>query len=289
MTTAHEPRRGPGTHLSVEDLSALAEGAQPSAVDAHEHLLECAACRGEVDAISELLAQFEDWDAPTIPREVAIRIDAALVRESAARAETLGAAAGSDSAEPGSAAPSRSATTSGSTGVGRSTRRHWLPARGLAWALASLVLIAGGFGLVLKLASTGGSSGAGASSASGTVNSAMRPEAGPNGQYSESRGAAQTPTLAAPNSRLAQWTRQVLAGERSLAEPFSTAASSCTSDPAYTAWQRLATTGGMYDGVASMLVVYANPSDTTKVLAVVYAVPCAASRYHVIDQALVMK
>jgi len=104
VTTAHEPRGGPGTHLSTEDVSALAEGAQPSAQGAAEHLARCAVCRGEVDAMSELLAQFEEWDTPAMPQEVAIRIDAALARESAARAATAGHPAAAANALEASAA-----------------------------------------------------------------------------------------------------------------------------------------------------------------------------------------
>ncbi len=270
MTTAHEPRRGPGTHLSVDDVSALAEGAQPSAADAGEHLLACAACRGEVEAVSELLAQFEQWDAPAIPQEVAIRIDAALARESAARAQTSG-----------DTAPTAHAAAPSSAAASRSPRRRRLPARALAWALASLVLVAGGVGLALDLASPNAPTGTTASSA-GTSD---QPKAGPNELSSGGQGAVRAPDLAAP-APLAQWTRQVLASSHNMVAPL---ASSCPSDPAYSGRQQLATASGSYDGAASMLVVYANPSDPSMVLAVVYAAPCTATNYRVLERGLVAR
>jgi hypothetical protein len=295
VTTAHEPRGGPGTHLSAEDLSALAEGAQPSAEGAAEHLLECAACRGEVDAMSELLAQFEEWDAPAMPQEVAIRIDASLARESAARAATAEhPAAAAAAARASEAAASPEGTLSGSAQSGTSSagdapkprRRRWRPAPGLVWSLAALVLIAGGLGLIIKLSSS--STSVSANSASGSAASqpfasTRSPEVfGPGAGGENSLPSA--PVLAS-GSPLAVWTDQALSGQR----PDASINTPCLSDPAFKGSHELAVTSGTYNGADATLVIYANPSDPTTVLAVVYATPCTATSFRVLDRGLVVK
>lgn len=282
MTTAHEPRRGPGTHLSAEDLSALAEGGQPSAAGAAEHVLGCAACRGEVDAISALLAQFEDWDVPAIPQNVAIRVDAALARESAARAKSSGhpAAAAAASREP---AP----TPSGSS-AGHPRRRRWMPTRGLGWTLATLVVVGGGLGIAVQLG-TSDSQSTNASSGSATSQGPLKqsPDYGPYANSNGEAGGAAPMNPAAPNSQLALWTKQTLARSEST---FSAASgSSCESDPAYAGRQLLATADGPYNGFASTLLVYANPIEVSTVLAVIYATPCTTTDYHVLARGVVTR
>lgn len=312
MTTAHEPRRGPGTHLSAEDLSALAEGAQPSAAGAAEHLQECATCRGEVDAMSDLLAQFEEWDAPPIPQDVAIRIDAALARESAARAATSGhpaavARPGQESASPTNALSPASAPSDGespdrkppaatSSGNGsRSRRRRWRPAPGLGWALATLVLVAGGLGLIVKFAASSGiqaSSNSGASGSAATKPFASQRSPALNGANSgpEANGGAQSsaplslPPQAA-SSPLATWTDQAL----SVHKVGAMLASPCLDDPAFVGNHALAVANGNYNGSPATLVVYANPSSLATVIAVVYATPCVTNSYRVLDSGLVAK
>jgi hypothetical protein len=272
VTTAHEPRRGPGIHLSVEDLSALAEGAQPVAEGASEHLLDCAECRGEVDSIAQLLAAFETLEPPRMPPEVAIRIDAALVREAAAR---------TSAPQPGAAA----ATASG--GGARSGQSRWRLSRRIGLGLASLATLTGGLVLAVNLVSSGGSSG---SAASGSA--ALRPDvattnagpmrAGAEGPFG-STGMA-VPTVP-PNSPLAVWTKQALGA----ATPKLELNSSCVADPAFGGAQPLRVVNGTFDGAAATLVVYANGADTTTVRAIVYAPPCAAANYHVLAQGIVEK
>lgn len=287
MTTAHEPRGGPGTHLSAEDLSALAEGAQPSAAGAGEHLRECADCRGEVDAISELLAQFEEWDAPAIPQEVAIRIDAALARESAARERESGHPAAAAVTSPRETSPSSMPAVS--VPAADSRRRRRLPVRGLGWALATLVVVGGGLGLALQLRSSGpesAGSSSGAASARGPV--AAPPNSSPEyTPYNGQAGGAIPSTPVAPNSPLALWTKATLSSHEGKAG--SAVGSPCLSDPAFTGRQLLATSGGTYDGTVSTLVVYANPVDTLTVLAVVYATPCTTTNYRVLARGLVTR
>lgn len=74
-------------HLSTEELSEVAEGRQESAQggvgptqDVARHLRECAQCRDEADAMAELLAALADLEQPTLPQDVALRIDAALAQ-----------------------------------------------------------------------------------------------------------------------------------------------------------------------------------------------------------------
>lgn len=315
MTTAHEPRRGPGTHLSVEDLSALAEGAEPSAAGAAGHLLECAACRGEVDAMSDLLAQFEEWDAPPIPRDVAIRIDAALARESAARAATAGHPAAvartrretasststhfpastlSDSESSDSESPDRRPPTVASSGnASPPRRRRWRPAPGLSLALATLVLIAGGLGLILKFASSGGQTASNSAASGSAATTPFASQRGPalNGANSgpEANGAQSSaplsPALHAASSRLAAWTDQAL----SVHKVDALLASPCLDDPAFVGKHALAVANGNYNGSPATLVVYTAPSDLATVIAVVYAAPCATNGYRVLDSGLVAK
>lgn len=102
------------------------------------------------------------------------------------------------------------------------------------------------------------------------------------GKYGPGSGAA-----AAPDSQLALWTKQALSNH---ASKMGTAINSpCLSDPTYSGGQELATADGTYDGVASTLVVYANPSDPATVLAVVYATPCSAAKYRVLTESLVAR
>lgn len=302
MTTAHEPRRGPGTHLSVDDLSALAEGAQPSAQGAAEHLLECAACRGEVDAMSELLARFEEWDTPAMPQDVAIRIDAALARESAARAATAGhPAATAASARETSASSANTlpeSTLPGSTESGnkrpgttasgdaaRSRRRRWRPAPGLSWVVAALVLIAGSVGLIIKLGVSAGESSATSASGSAAMHpyAATRSPEGFGAEAGPENGLAST--VRAANSPLGLWVGQALSSQR----PEALIDSPCLADPAFKGNHELTIAGGTYNGSAATLVVYAAPESSSIVLAVVYATPCTTTSFHVLDKAYVAK
>jgi hypothetical protein len=294
VTTAHEPRRGPGIHLSAEDLSALAEGAEPTAAGAAEHLLECAACQGEVDAMSELLAQFEEWDVPAMPQEVAMRIDAALARESAARAATSGhpaAAAMEAPASSGSTSPESTSSGSASPGskspvrAAHSRRRRWMPTPALAWSLAALVLIAGGLGLIVKLgmSSTQSSNSAASGSAATTPYAAQggSGNSGPNFSNQHPRAL----TELSPDSPLATWTKQTLSNRR----PDATINSPCLSDPAFHNDHVVAVANGPYNGTDATLVVYANPDNAATVISVVYATPCTPTSYRVLAQGLVAK
>ena len=263
MTTAHEPHRGPGIHLSVDDLSALAEGAQPAAESASEHLVGCAACRGEVDAIAQLLAAFEALEPPQLPQGVAIRIDAALAREAAARASMPNAAAES---------ASTAAKLSGRK------RRPWLSRR-VGLGLASLAAVVGGLTAAINLVSSNTQSGSAASS-SGAIN----PDAATAGPR-RAEGQIDTPDALASTSPLALWVKQTLGG----AKPGLEINSPCRANPAFAGEQPMRVVNGPFNGVSATLVIYANGGDAKTVQAVVYAQPCTATSYRVLAQGIVAK
>jgi hypothetical protein len=265
VTTAHEPRRGPGVHLSVDDLSALAEGAQPTAEGASEHLLDCAACREEVDAIGQLLAAFETLEPPQLPQDVAIRIDAALAREAAARASSPNADAAAASASAGRAA---------------SGRRRWRPSLRFGAGLASLAALVGGLALAINLVSSSNTQTGGAASGA-----AAKPDAATTSGPMRAQGEANAPNKLAPTSPLAIWVKQALSGTR----PDVELNSPCLADPAFSGEQTLRVVVGTYQGVPATLVVYANGSDAKTVRAVVYAQPCATSRFQVLAQGIAAK
>ncbi|MGH6657830.1 MAG: hypothetical protein ACRDVE_21800 [Actinocrinis sp.] len=270
MTTAHEPRREPGVHLSAEDLSALAEGAQPGVAGADGHLADCAACRAEVDAISELFAAFEILDTPPMPTDVAIRIDAALARESADRAKA-------PASYNGAASPMANATV---------RRRRWLTSRGLGWALASLVVVAGGTTAIVSALSSGG--GTTASSASASAGSA----AGPAKAQAQSPGDTSAPMQSygqsgggASSSMLSAWVQQTL----SAVHPDAGLSSPCFNDPGFTGKPRVTAANGTFNGEPATLVVYANGNNASTVFAVAYATPCAPGSYHVLSEGVFNK
>lgn len=278
MTTAHEPRREPGVHLSAEDLSAVAEGAQPAAEGASEHLLGCAECRADADAITRLVAALAAMDRPSIPQHVGIRIDAALAREARARALAHTAASGapsSSSAESGPAAAARS-TRGGAPGQ----RRRWRPSRGLGWGLASLAVLAGGLTLAVNLVSSNTTT---AESSSGSA--AMSPYASANRGPQQAPDRLSAPTEVPATSPLAMWVKQTLTGEK----PDTRINSPCLADPAFTGESPLHVVNGTYEGVPATLVIYPNGNEPATVRAVVYAQPCATLHFRVLSQGIVAK
>lgn len=272
MTAAHEPRRGPGVHLSVEDLSAAAEGAEPTAEGASEHLLDCAVCRAEVDAIARLLTVLETLEPPRIPQDVAIRIDAALAREATARA-----------ASPDSA-PHAAADSTARNGSAREEaahgRRRWRLSRGIGFGLASLAVVAGGLTLAVNLISSNTTAGS-ASAGSAALKPAASAYAGPE----RAPSLFNAPSTVAQTSPLALWVRRVLVGEM----PDNRINSPCVDDPAFSGALALRVVNGTYQGVSATLVVYANAGAPATVRAVVYAQPCTASSFRVLAEGIVAK
>ena len=127
-------------HPDVETLGELVEGLlpDPAAAALRGHLAACAACTADTAALRDALALVADLlaelPAPTMPPEVAARLDAAL-----AAAPPLG----SPEAEPvGSEAPPASVTLLPSARQGR-PRGAWLG------AAAAAVLVLAGTGVFL--------------------------------------------------------------------------------------------------------------------------------------------
>ncbi len=78
-------------HVPVDDLAAYAAGdLDPTASVAVEtHLVLCADCRSDVDAITNATAALTALDRPVMPADVASRVDAALAAERATPLATV--------------------------------------------------------------------------------------------------------------------------------------------------------------------------------------------------------
>lgn len=72
-------------HLTPHEVTALERGALPD--DRLDHVAECDACAGHLEAVATALAELP---APTMPDEVAARLDQVVAAES--RRRTSGAA-----------------------------------------------------------------------------------------------------------------------------------------------------------------------------------------------------
>lgn len=70
-------------HVPVEDLAAYAAGDldAAAAVTVEAHVLLCAGCRSDVDAVKAAAAALAAVDRPSMPADVAARLDAALAAE----------------------------------------------------------------------------------------------------------------------------------------------------------------------------------------------------------------
>ena len=328
MTAAHEPRRAPGVHLSAEELSEVAEGRQEGAQggvgpapDVVEHLRDCAQCRDEADAMADLLAALADLEQPTIPQDVALRIDAAL-----AQAALIGAPPADVSAEDGAAraaaegssAPASASTHSGPgpgtpsapshgsrrppspppetrrpASRGASSRRSLRRVAG--WTLGSLALVGGLAGLATVIGSQSGTS-----TSSGSASSASGAGRMPENPSVQN---AVPDAGAAAQSMLVTWTKLVLsaatppaAGSGAHANALegiggsSVAAASvsqCEANPAFAGRHLVGATSGLYGTTPTVLVVYANGDGSRSVYAVAYVAPCAPSDYRVLAQGTV--
>jgi hypothetical protein len=70
-------------HVSIEDLAAYAAGDldATAAVAVEAHVLLCAECRSDVDAVSAAATALAAVERPVMPEDVAARLDAALAAE----------------------------------------------------------------------------------------------------------------------------------------------------------------------------------------------------------------
>lgn len=284
-------------HLSAEELSEVAEGRQEGAQagvgpasDVTAHLRDCARCRDEADAVADLLAALADLERPTVPQDVAARIDAALA--DAARAD---AASTVDSRRDGAAhpvadrPPSRSPETRRPASRGSSSRRSLRRVAG--WSLGSLALVGAVAGLATVISSQNGATShsdasAGSAAARNPENPALQ-----NG-IPKADSSAQ--------SELVTWTRSVLSAATSSAgssgghaNSLSTAPTSsftaasvsqCEADPAFAGRRVVGSASGLLGATPAVLIVYANGDGSPSVYAVAYAAPCAASNYHVLAE-----
>ncbi|HEY5821221.1 MAG TPA: zf-HC2 domain-containing protein [Propionibacteriaceae bacterium] len=137
-------------HLSLDELAdadvGLLDHDRVAAVE--EHLAECAECRTQADAISQVSVQLAATPAPTMPADVFARLDAVLAQESQARARVP--------ARSVHFLPARDHTTRPTLGMFGADLPHrakarWLPPVLAAAAAAALV----GFGGYVLSASAG--------------------------------------------------------------------------------------------------------------------------------------
>jgi len=146
------PSRGPAAsaHPSLTELAEAAEGLLDDArsAEVQAHLAGCSRCQGNAAELRAVSATLAAAPAPTMPAEVAARLDRVLAGEAVHR---LRQPARDEDTEPGGSWPPR--VTLGAFGVKRprrSTRRVLLPA--LAAAVAAVVA---GFGAYVASASAG--------------------------------------------------------------------------------------------------------------------------------------
>jgi hypothetical protein len=280
VTTAHEGRRAAETHLSEDELATVADGSQGLAAARAGHLEDCADCRDLVASAEELRGVLASLSRPALPQDVALRIDAALARESDARRTQ---------ADP---APTRAA--------GRKPRLRL--ASLAAWSLGGLAVIGGTVALAVasKQPSTS------ASGVSASRGNAQGPGLNPNvedggpdaGKYNGAPVSPAFPTAAAPES-LAAWVESgtplkghnTQSGTSSVrgASPASVSqlVAACLANPRFKGGTLLKAELGAYAGAASVLAVYADGDDPDAVYAVAYAVPCTATRYSVLAEGVV--
>lgn len=277
MTTAHEGRRAAEEHLSEDELAAVADGAHGLPESRAGHAQRCARCRDALAAMDEVRSLLADLARPELPRDVAVRIDAALARESAARRE-----------EPAASAAGASRL--------RSRPRF---ARLAAWSVAALAVIGGGIATGAALLSSGSNAVTASGSSSGAASGEVpgeRPQlnpddesAGPNVGSFAPRNAL--PTALAPAS-LSAWAAQAApaggyGGVRVHAATLAPSVEQCLANPRFTGNIVLAVTTGTYANAPGALVVYADGDDPGAVYAVAYALPCTASRFSVVAEGVV--
>lgn len=266
MTRAADQERREHRHLTADELSAAAEsvrrgGAQPEADGAG-----CGVCRGRVEDLLVVLDTLPRLERPALPQTVAIRLDAALVREAQRRAAE----------GPGPAA---------------ARRRRFGAKRGLGWAVAGLALACG----TLSAAALGGVFSGSSTPATATAGSTPGPAEHPNLGLPSAVASALGQSVAA--SSLAAWAVSVLTGpsadaasgkEGPMTETGgagSAEAALCAEDPAYKGLTAIAKRQGTYDGTSAELVVYGTPGQTAGTgFAVAFALPCAIGDYRILSQ-----
>ncbi|MFB8235301.1 anti-sigma factor family protein [Kitasatospora purpeofusca] len=218
--SSSDPTAGP--HPSVDELADLSEDllAPAEAEALREHLAGCADCRETVDALTEVQSLLGAAEPPTVPADVAARIDAALAAAagpppaaspatapttsavSAPAAPTVPSARPAPTGPP-KAPPSRPAGTG--TGPGRSRRGR---RRALLLGSAAALLVLGLGGAFLSMSSSG------RQDLSTTADAAAKPAAGTAAPESSAAGAKtdrSTDGTVYQDDRLAAQVAQLLA------------------------------------------------------------------------------
>jgi hypothetical protein len=270
----------PGTHLDPDQLADLVEGLlAPVAADAaRAHLASCPLCSGDfaliagedgapgADPWSELLPAVE------IPRDVAVRVEAALHRE-----PPLSPAGPAGASHGTPATPAGSATH---TARPRRRRRFGLALGGLAGATLAVVA---GVGILSSTDNGNNSTGSAASGAARHANAAPSspPNDGshaatvPGGPLSPALGAQGTGSAGDSYGAASSIEKQAedLLGQR-MASPASGTAQAakpqCTPSPVASGAKPLVSTRTEYQGKQAWLLVYAEPG--TPSVADVYVV-----------------
>jgi hypothetical protein len=199
-------------HVSAEILALHREGGmtEASAAKIDAHLADCARCSGLDAALTNLAGVLATTELPPMPEALTVRIQMAIVHESAARAGTSAASAAvrADGARASGSAPPAVAATDGhaQTGSGHVPGRPDLPGRrrrrsprlrmpdwsspvllrGLAAAAAVVVIV--GAGILIANARNTSQSGGAAGTGGGTRPSAHRVGGGKLSNNAEASG-----------------------------------------------------------------------------------------------------
>jgi hypothetical protein len=243
-------------HLSDEELSEVAEGRQGGAAGGAEpagdvagHLRDCAQCRSEVAAMTDLLDALADLEQPALPPNVALRIDAVLAEAAGTRADNADAVMATAAvpapdgpkptdpavpveqahtrlAPPDSTAPSSRASDGSATSpshrhppnplphnrrpTSRRSSGRRAPRRTVGWVLASVTILGGVVGLAAVLLSSPGRSTAGVTSSA--AHGAV--QGAPENPFDSQNGGGNDSAPA--QSLLASWTKTTLADTLSL-------------------------------------------------------------------------
>lgn len=137
-------------HIGLDTLSDHAEGLLPDAAETGvvAHLADCAECTARLHMLEDVSTILAAEPPPTLPGDIAARLDAAIAHESADRARHASEATAEPATGPGRATPAPVVPLRGRSGRQRDpNRRGGRLMRPLA-AAAAAVVIAGGAGFL---------------------------------------------------------------------------------------------------------------------------------------------
>ena len=155
-------------HVPVERLAAYAAGDldATAALEVEAHVLLCADCRGDVEAVQRVAADLAAVPTVVMPDDVAARVDAALAAEAEAAADT-----GADTGAGPQTPPTLGIVPEGPVGdVLPMTRKRRPSFAGIAAVAAGVALVAGiGLPLLTRTGSPRTTADSGAQPEGGTV------------------------------------------------------------------------------------------------------------------------